>query len=87
MSANTSITMYEKQSKKFYGQLYVQTQLKDQRMQPERGGECEPIKIPYRNSTYILNLTRRPSLLTHHDHIAIERLLFFGIGLVTRAEI
>jgi hypothetical protein len=35
MSANTSITMYEKQSKKFYGQLYVQTQLKDQRRRPE----------------------------------------------------
>jgi hypothetical protein len=41
----------------------VVKELKDRRRRPE-GGEWEPIKIPYRNLTYIPNLTRRPSLLT-----------------------
>jgi hypothetical protein len=51
-----------------------------------RGGKCESIKIPRRNLTYILKLTRRPSLLTHQGHIAIEELSTLRTGLVTVAE-
>jgi hypothetical protein len=43
----------------FLHQMYV----KDRTRRPE-GGEWESIKIPRGNSTYILKLTRHPSLLT-----------------------
>jgi hypothetical protein len=43
--------------------LSIINYLKDRRRRPE-GGEWEPIKIPYRNLTYILKSTRHPSLLT-----------------------
>jgi hypothetical protein len=55
-----SIFSWAQLEQKFYEYFYFS--VNDRRRRPEEG-ECEPIKIPRGNLTYVPNLTRHTSLL------------------------